>query len=154
MRDIGTVLRTEHGLNVTGSTLNYPTGISDDKKTIVGIYFGSESSSGWAVLLDKPLVTLGLPGDYNNNGLVEQADLDLVLLNWGAIGATPPSGWYDNLPSGLIDQQELDAVLLNWGSTVTPASAATAAIPEPCTAMLLFIGLLAVAVSRRLKQQA
>jgi hypothetical protein len=65
----------------------------------------------------------GPPGDYNGNGVVEQADLDLVLLHWGADGTTPPAGWIRDLPSGAIDQQELDAVLLNWGASLAARSA-------------------------------
>jgi hypothetical protein len=87
-----------------------------------------------------------LPGDYNASGLVEQADLDLVLTNWGADAAAPPDGWVQDLPSGIIDQGELDSVLAGWGST--PASAlAAATVPEPSSVILLslcgltFVGL-------------
>jgi hypothetical protein len=54
-------------------------------------------------------------GDYNGSGLVEQADLDLVLLHWGV--ANVPPGWTNDLPVGAIDQAELDGVLLAWGAT-------------------------------------
>jgi hypothetical protein len=56
-----------------------------------------------------------LPGDYNGSGLVEQADLDLVLTNWGRSATPPPANWIHDLPTGAIDQGELDAVLINWG---------------------------------------
>jgi hypothetical protein len=87
-----------------------------------------------------------LEGDYNGSGTVEQADLDLVLLNWGAVTTTPPAGWLNNPPSGLIDQQELDAVLLNWGTTSASAATAMSAVPEASTLLLL---LLAVATATR-----
>jgi hypothetical protein len=59
-----------------------------------------------------------LAGDYNANGRVEQADLDLVLLNWGRGFHSLPPGWVDNRPTaGIVDQAELDNVLLNWGRT-------------------------------------
>jgi hypothetical protein len=64
---------------------------------------------------DSPMI---LTGDYNGNGIVEQADLDLVLLNWGQTPPSPPPGWLFELPVGAVDQQELDAVLLNWGRSV------------------------------------
>jgi hypothetical protein len=73
----------------------------------------------------------GLAGDYSNNGVVEQADLDMVLLNWGQAGT--PAGWENDLPTGLIDQEELDGVLLNWGNTATPGAAG---VPEPGTCAL------------------
>jgi hypothetical protein len=78
-------------------------------------------------------------GDFNGNGLVEQGDLDLVLLHWGALADPPPQGWTQELPRGSIDQDELDAVLLNWGrthETSQPAAAAADSIPlcESCIA--------------------
>ena len=82
-----------------------------------------------------------LTGDYNGGGQVEQGDLDLVLLNWGAAGTPAPANWVNDLPEGLIDQAELDKVLLNWGSTA--ALAATAAVPEPSSALLLLLAALA-----------
>jgi hypothetical protein len=85
-------------------------------------------------------VTLSLSGDYNGDGTVEQADLDLVLANWGQELINPTaSGWQSNLPTGPIDQHELDKVLLGWGSTAAPASAA--AISEPTTLVLLLIAI-------------
>lgn len=78
-------------------------------------------------------------GDYNASGLVEQADLDLVLTNWGADGSTPPAGWENDLPQGIIDQGELDSVLSNWGST-----ASVAVVPEPASFLLLLGGGLSV----------
>lgn len=65
---------------------------------------------------------IGIEGDYSANGRVEQADLDLVLLNWGAPTPPIPVGWVNDLPLGLVDQQELDKVLLNWGNSA-PAQA-------------------------------
>jgi hypothetical protein len=78
-----------------------------------------------------------IPGDYNGNGRVEQADLDLVLLNWGAALAQP---WVD----GTVDQAELDGVLLNWGNEAA-GGLVSAAVPEPsgttlgAIALLLFV---------------
>jgi hypothetical protein len=86
----------------------------------------------------------GLPGDYNGNGAVEQADLDLVLLNWGQAGTPPPNGWINNLPEGSIDQAELDGVLLNWGDTAGLGGAAGVPEPTGCLLALLCLGSLAV----------
>jgi hypothetical protein len=75
------------------------------------------------------------PGDYNGNGQVEQADLDLVLLNWGATLPDPiVFGWSNDLPSGAIDQEELDGVLLKWGNS---AALGTESVPEPAALALL-----------------
>lgn len=74
---------------------------------------------------------LSLDGDFNGDLRVDQADLDLVLLSWGADGTVPPSGWTTNRPSGLIGQQQLDDVLLNWGKHRFRPIGAAAAAPEP-----------------------
>jgi hypothetical protein len=73
----------------------------------------------------------GLDGDYNGNGTVEQADLDLVLLYWGQAAANAPPAWINNRPSGVIDQAELDAVLLNWGATLGNIAATRVAPVAP-----------------------
>ena len=82
---------------------------------------------------------LDLPGDYSGNGLVEQADLDLVLGNWGAAANDVPATWMNDPPEGFVDQAELDKVLGNWGSMGAAGSSA-AAVPEPHS---IAIGLMA-----------
>jgi hypothetical protein len=82
-------------------------------------------------------VVPSLLGDYNDNGVVEQADLDLVLLNWGNATVPPPAGWVSDLPEGQVDQDELDGVLLHWGNAAEQVSAAS--IPEPAAAALTLI---------------
>lgn len=80
-----------------------------------------------------------LQGDYNNNGRVEQADLDLVLLNWGESFVNIPAEWVNERPAaGIIDQAELDGVLLNWGNQ-TPPLMASDHVPEPHTLLLLLL---------------
>jgi hypothetical protein len=91
-------------------------------------------------------VTAGIMGDYNGNLTVEQADLDLVLLNWGQSGV--PGGWINDLPEGNIDQAELDGVLLNWGN-MAGRSLATGNVPEPGTLLLLLLAVTAIAARRR-----
>jgi hypothetical protein len=81
---------------------------------------GALDASGWNSLQDQDFAGTGggaAEGDYNASGQVEQADLDLVLLNWGQATPPPPAGWTNDLPSGNVDQAELDGVLLNWGNT-------------------------------------
>lgn len=80
-----------------------------------------------------------LEGDYNGNGTVEQADLDLVLGNWVTTNASFRNGFWFNPPQwtykppiGQIDQSYLDEVLLNWGDTrFTPP--VPFGVPEPST---------------------
>jgi hypothetical protein len=75
-----------------------------------------------AIELQEPHVPEPLPGDYNGNGLVEQADLDLVLGNWGRAADAVSQTWIRQPPAGIVDQDELDAVLSNWGRQAAPAS--------------------------------
>ncbi|MEM8783548.1 MAG: cyanophycinase [Planctomycetota bacterium] len=75
-----------------------------------------------------------LPGDYNASGLVEQADLNLVLNNWGlARGA-----WADatGFLTEAVDQEELNRVLNNWGGASAP-SFSSGLLPEPTAAAAL-----------------
>lgn len=87
-------------------------------------------------------------GDYNADGFVNQADLDLVLLNWGNI--ILPAGWIntDQFDGVQVSQNELDGVLLNWGNgtpgMTPPTTANVNTIPGPASAALLALsGLLA-----------
>ena len=75
-----------------------------------------------------------LDGDYNGDGFVSQADLDLVLLNWG--DSTLPSGWMavDQFDGVQVSQNELDGVLLNWGDGNPPV---VSVVPEPASIALL-----------------
>jgi polyhydroxybutyrate depolymerase len=80
-----------------------------------------------------------LPGDYNQNGTVEQADLDLALLHWGSPFDGLPDTWVAQRPTeGSVDQSELDAVLLNWGQMAGGLGSA-ASVPEPATIKCTFI---------------
>jgi hypothetical protein len=112
--------------------------------------WGTTLADLWHVSASFPDVQLvdaapSSPGDYNSNGTVEQADLDLVLLNWGQAGV--PAGWTNDLPDGNIDQAELDGVLLNWGASNTGD---VAAVPEPNTLVLLLaVAGLGLRVARR-----
>jgi hypothetical protein len=124
-------------------------GISADGLGNVYIAGETEGNLGGtnAGLTDAFLVKLtppaaqSLPGDYNNNGLVEQADLDLVLSHWGDEILEPAaSGWLNDPPVGFVDQQELDRVLTRWGKTSAPLTP-SAAVPEPATAVLLVVAL-------------
>jgi hypothetical protein len=92
---------------------------------------GSASDPAGLVMDNLLVEPVAAAGDYNGNGMVEQADLDLVLLHWGNPTPPAPSGWIVDLPTGAIDQAELDGVLLNWGATAAGVSA-----PEPSTVTL------------------
>lgn len=91
---------------------------------------------GPSALTLQALVT----GDLNGDGFVSQADLDLVLLNWGDTVTAGVAGLGDGTGDGFISQGDLDLVLLNWGDGTPPVLS----IPEPATAGLLLMGALAL----------
>ena len=91
-----------------------------------------------------------LIGDFSSDQFVAQADLDLVLLNFGSEelpenfnAANTTVGEFD----GLISQNELDDVLLNFGDSA--AAAAVSAVPEPTTAALLGLAGVSLLARRR-----
>ena len=123
-----------------------------------GLTLGGPDAASFTMLVNADSVVLtagavvGLAGDYNNSGQVEQADLDLVLLNWGAPADPPPAGWINDLPTPeSIDQDELDGVLLNWGNS--SAASAQAAVPEPSTLALALLSLCGLAFSMRKRRR-
>jgi uncharacterized membrane protein len=125
----------DSGIDMTGWSLFTAADISDDGRIVVGTGINPDGhGEAWLVDLSNPTL---LQGDYNADQVVEQTDLDLVLLHWGADASLPPDGWIRNLPSGLVDQAELDSVLLNWGMTQPQATAL--AIPEPASMRVLII---------------
>lgn len=117
--------------------------------------FAALDDLGWDVDPSAYVVTPEpIDGDYNNNSIVEQSDLDLVLLNWGKTAAAVPATWVHDLPTGIVDQDELDGVLLNWGNAAAqaapPAAAALggAGVPEPGTGALFLLACWAAAMAR------
>lgn len=85
-------------------------------------------------VFEIPEAAAFIDGDYNGDGFVSQADLDLVLLNWG--DATVPAEWLasDQFDGIQVSQNELDGVLLNWGDGTPPS---VTAVPEPTSIALM-----------------
>ncbi|MEM1026770.1 MAG: sulfatase-like hydrolase/transferase [Planctomycetota bacterium] len=69
-----------------------------------------------------------LIGDYDDSGLVEQGDLNLVLNNWGDPRPFDPNG--QPFATDVVDQEELNRVLSNWGGSAAPDFRG-ASVPEP-----------------------
>lgn len=100
--------------------------------------FSESGDAKFEAVFDMDDTGAGLAGDYNGNDQVEQGDLDLVLLNWGAPWPPEVEGWINDPPTDdTIDQDDLDGVLLNWGTSA--GSANTAAVPEPGSVVIVLI---------------
>ena len=88
-----------------------------------------------------------LIGDANLDGVVNDADLSLLLANWGqdATG-DPDGGWgrgeFNDPPAAPVDDSDLSLLLANW-------TGARAAVPEPATLSMLALGGLLAARRRR-----
>ena len=72
-----------------------------------------------------------LDGDVDADGFVGQADLDIVLSNWGSSPPTDPRADPDG--NGLVAQGDLDYILANWGQGLPPGNP----VPEPASLALL-----------------
>ena len=70
-------------------------------------YGGPEGAAGGTLA-----VPVECPADFNNNGIVDAADLGLLLAAWGLGGATDING------NGTTDAADLGMVLAAWGPCV------------------------------------
>jgi len=109
---------------------------------------GGISQTFTGVIEYGPVDVTELPdGDFDASRLVDVADLNLVLFNWSALGATLPGSWTHQRPGDTeeVGIAELNLVLFNWN-----ASSVTAAVPEPSALGLLCLGaILAVSGMQR-----
>lgn len=103
-------------------------------------------AGGSVLLLAGP--SLMVDGDYDNSGVVALGDLNLVLFNWQADGASLPTEWVNQRPSGgtAVGLAELNGVLFNWQNTESVAT-----VPEPGSILLIVVGLFAWRISARRK---
>ena len=118
-----------------------PSGFNDAGQLAFRLRF-TDGSEGIFVA-NTVAAALGLAGDYNDSGSVEQGDLDLVLNNWGGPRTAGFVANADGFTTANVDQEELDRVLNNWGSSNAPSFEGSA-VPEPATLALLSLGGLAM----------
>jgi hypothetical protein len=108
---------------------------------------GSVDGSGGldVVLVGINSMSVGLPGDYNNNGTVDAADYVL----WRNNPASLPN---EGASPGVVDQQDYNFWRSQFGkSTLSAGGALTAAgsVPEPAAIWLVVVGLWGLFVVRR-----
>lgn len=90
--------------------------------------------------IDAWQALVGIDGDFNGDGLVDNGDLNLLLGSWGA--ATVPPTWVNGFTAP-VDNGELNALLGNWGAGVVTA------IPEPSTFIVTLVAATSLAGVRR-----
>ena len=84
---------------------------------------------------DVALFTAGLPGDFDLDGDVDGTDF----LKWQR-GESPIS----------MSQSDLDDWQANFGTVASSITAASTAVPEPATGIILMLGLAALLTGRRI----
>jgi hypothetical protein len=101
-------------------------------------------ATSFAEALNPP--SAGVPGDYNSNGVVDAADYVIWRENNGT------SFQLQNEVSGTTSAQvtvdDFDAWRARFGN-VSGAGAANSAVPEPMTALLAWLCVLSLSVTRR-----
>ena len=85
------------------------------------------------------VISMGIVGDFNNDGFIGIQDLNTVLLNWNQSGLPGYSLDGDANGDGFVGIDDLTTVLGNWNTGAPPET--TAAIPEPGMLMLLTAGI-------------
>ena len=133
----GTITDLNFAQNLQRNTANAGSGLNNEDQ--LAFHFTLDNGTRGVGLWTFEAAAAVVAGDYNGDGFVSQADLDLVLLNWG--DAVAPAGFVEAALvgggpfDGLISQNELDGVLLNWGNGTPPAPGSVNAIPEPASAL-------------------
>ena len=96
------------------------------------------------VAFDPPA---GLPGDFNNDGVVDAVDYAVWRDNLGlSDAALNGNGTGD--ASGLVVEADLNLWKSNYGATNAPASS-SASVPEPSSSLLFLLGGVAMLYRRR-----
>ncbi len=108
----------------------------------------------FAAMPDSLSLFVTLPGDANLDLQVEDADLSLLLANFGKTGAK----WFegDFTGDGLVDDADLSLLLANFGQSRTFGSNSLIGsnlvpqvIPEPSSLWLLGLGVGGMLIRRR-----
>jgi T5SS/PEP-CTERM-associated repeat protein len=93
------------------------------------------------------VLTVGVPGDYNHNGTVDAADYTVWRDTLGQTGAgLAADGNHDQL----IDTADYNLWKANFGQAAGSGSHTTGSVPEPATAVMLSLGMLAIFGPRRI----
>ena len=82
--------------------------------------------------------------DFDDSGIWDLPDLNLVLFNWQQNEASLPAEWVNQRP-GTVGLESLNLVLFNWQQ----ASNSLVAVPEPATGIILCVAASLLALGAR-----
>jgi autotransporter-associated beta strand protein len=99
--------------------------------------------SGTGLLQVSTLASIGLPGDFNGNLVVDAADYTVWRDHLGAPDESSLNG--NGNGSGGVDQADYDLWKTNFGHTPGSGALGAAAVPEPATCLLLVLAGVCVA---------
>jgi hypothetical protein len=125
-----------YGTTTSQETCMDPTLTVGNRKRFTSLDVAALTDIGWSVAA-PPVV----PGDYNNNGLVDAADYTIWRDTLGSMSDLRANGDNTGASAGKIDQADFVAWKSNYGHTTSGAGAgSSAAVPEPASGLLLALG--------------
>jgi hypothetical protein len=108
---------------------------------------GGNLTAGYSLWLTNA-GELALTGDANHNGTINGADLNAVLSNYNATGATWAMGDFNG--DGTVNGADLNTVLSNYNQSLyLSGSSVVAAVPEPSGLLLAAAGAICLLVWAR-----
>lgn len=130
-----------------GQTFDIVTGnsIAGAFDTIIAPQGMDVSISYLSSIVRVELISAGLPGDFNDDGVVDAADYTVWRDNLGANDESALSG--NGNGSNGVDQADYQLWAYNLGTTSPGSGSAT--IPEPATLVLLILGAAVLANQKR-----
>jgi len=109
-----------------------------------GLVLGGPDAEMFQLILNSnsvvlQTITAGLPGDYNDDGIVNAADYTMWRGNLGRSAGTLPN----DVDGGTIGRAQYDTWMANFGLTSdSPSWVENTAVPEPPPALLLILSAL------------
>lgn len=132
---------------LVGSFDNVASGTRLDTTDGLGSFVVALDFATDQIVLSDFLLAPGLPGDYNNDGIVDAADYSVWRDNLGAADESALNGNGDGMNG--VDTADYQLWRTNFGA-MAPAAIAVSqgAVPEPATLVLLVLSIQAISICR------